>query len=231
MKHELSKERLTQIIRAIECEAFDEEEILKSVSSDELLSLACYRLAAHEQEQVEWRNGCNQTVPAALRYLAEHPRPIGGESRYNTAHLYQLAREIELTAAHPAPSIPAAVPDERDAFEVWALTQVHTTKEFLAGIRTTGGYWDETGTGAEANRLWRIWCSIRAAMLQSEPEGWIPVSERMPDKLIPVMVMYEDGDMWSAIWSGQFWDDGCAIPDPHSITHWRDMPAAPKVTP
>lgn len=65
-------------------------------------------------------------------------------------------------------------------------------------------------------------------MPESFSDGWIPVSERMPDKLIPVMVMYEDGDMWSAIWSGQFWDDGCAIPDPHSITHWRDMPDAPK---
>ncbi|WP_438798745.1 DUF551 domain-containing protein [Salmonella sp. NW96] len=60
------------------------------------------------------------------------------------------------------------------------------------------------------------------------PDGWIPVSERMPDKLIPVMVMYADGEMWSAMWSGQFWDDGCTIPDPHAITHWREMPAAPK---
>ena len=59
-------------------------------------------------------------------------------------------------------------------------------------------------------------------------DGWIPVSERMPDKLIPVMVMYADGEMWSAMWSGQFWDDGCAIPDPHAITHWREMPAAPQ---
>jgi hypothetical protein len=59
------------------------------------------------------------------------------------------------------------------------------------------------------------------------PDGWIPVSERMPDKLIPVMVMYADGEMWSAMWSGQFWDDGCTIPDPHAITHWREMPAAP----
>lgn len=69
------------------------------------------------------------------------------------------------------------------------------------------------------------------AMRFAAPDGWIPVSERMPDKLIPVMVMYEDGDMWSAIWSGQFWDDGYAIPDQHSITHWRGMPDAPKVTP
>ncbi|HIC6037208.1 TPA: DUF551 domain-containing protein [Salmonella enterica subsp. enterica serovar Saintpaul] len=60
------------------------------------------------------------------------------------------------------------------------------------------------------------------------PDGWIPVSERMPDKLIPVMVMYADGEMWSAMWSGQFWDDGCTIPDPHAITHWREMPAAPQ---
>ena len=79
---------------------------------DNTLAALKFALAAHEQEPVAWRNGCNETVPAALRYLAEHPRPIAGESWYNTAHLYQLAREIEQTAAnHPAPSIPAAVPD------------------------------------------------------------------------------------------------------------------------
>ena len=77
------------------------------------------------------------------------------------------------------------------------------------------------------------WNACRAAMLQAGnspviPDGWITCSDRMPEKLIPVMVMYEDGEMWSAIWSGQFWDDGCTIPDPHSITHWREMPAAPQ---
>ncbi|EOD2259931.1 DUF551 domain-containing protein [Escherichia coli] len=77
------------------------------------------------------------------------------------------------------------------------------------------------------------WKLCRAAMLRAgnspvTPDGWIKCSERMPDKLIPVMVMYEDGEMWSAMWSGQFWDDGCTIPDPHAITHWREMPAAPQ---
>ncbi|WP_223229497.1 DUF551 domain-containing protein [Citrobacter werkmanii] len=57
---------------------------------------------------------------------------------------------------------------------------------------------------------------------------WIPVSERMPDKLIPVMVMYEDGEMWSAMWNGNSWDDGTEYPDPHEVTHWREMPAAPQ---
>ncbi|HBM3001702.1 TPA: hypothetical protein ACV5UU_004335 [Klebsiella michiganensis] len=54
-----------------------------------------YLLAAMDSEPVAWINGCNKSVPAALRYLAENPRPIGGESSFNTAHLYQLAREIE----------------------------------------------------------------------------------------------------------------------------------------
>lgn len=56
------------------------------------------------------------------------------------------------------------------------------------------------------------------------PDGWISCSERMPDKLIPVMVMYEDGEMWSAMWNGNRWDDGTEYPDPHSVTHWREMP-------
>ncbi|GDK48240.1 putative phage protein [Escherichia coli] len=60
------------------------------------------------------------------------------------------------------------------------------------------------------------------------PDGWISCSERMPDKLIPVMVMYEDGEMWSAMWNGNRWDDGTEYPDPHSVTHWREMPAAQK---
>lgn len=60
------------------------------------------------------------------------------------------------------------------------------------------------------------------------PDSWISCSERMPDKLIPVMVMYEDGEMWSAMWNGNRWDDGTEYTDPHSVTHWREMPAAPQ---
>ncbi|WP_410955089.1 hypothetical protein [Raoultella planticola] len=72
--------------------------------------LAC--VPAVDSEPVKWINGCNKSVPAALRYLAENPRPIGGESSFNTAHLYQLAREIESMSsvslylhAQPAPVV------------------------------------------------------------------------------------------------------------------------------
>ncbi|HBR7612494.1 TPA: DUF551 domain-containing protein [Klebsiella pneumoniae] len=74
-------------------------------------------LAAMGGDPVEWINGCNKSVPAALRYLAENPRPIGGESSFNTAHLYQLAREVEFMAeaplyrhAQPAPEHPEVLP-------------------------------------------------------------------------------------------------------------------------
>jgi hypothetical protein len=67
-------------------------------SHDEIEEFARIALAAMDSEPVAWSNGCNKSVPAALRYLAENPRPIGGESSFNAAHLYQLAREIELMA-------------------------------------------------------------------------------------------------------------------------------------
>ncbi|ENT2841152.1 MULTISPECIES: hypothetical protein [Klebsiella] len=80
--------------------------------------LARMALSAMDSEPVAWGNGCDKTVPAALRYLAENERPFGGESRFNAAHLYQLAREIELMAedplyrhAQPAPVVPEDIPD------------------------------------------------------------------------------------------------------------------------
>ncbi|SXF53513.1 hypothetical protein [Klebsiella variicola] len=69
--------------------------------NDEIRQMARMALAAMDGEPVAWGNGCDKTVPAALRYLAENERPFGGESRFNAAHLYQLAREIELMAEAP----------------------------------------------------------------------------------------------------------------------------------
>ncbi|HBM3275539.1 TPA: hypothetical protein LVN30_000956 [Klebsiella oxytoca] len=75
--------------------------IIHGVTLAALRELQERRKAAMDSESVAWINGCNKSVPAALRYLAENPRPIGGESSFNTAHLYQLAREIELMAEAP----------------------------------------------------------------------------------------------------------------------------------
>lgn len=84
------------------------KERLEKIVSDPMINqgsefamMARMALAAMDSEPVIWNNGCNKSVPAALRYLAENQRPIGGESSFNTAHLYQLAREIELMAEAP----------------------------------------------------------------------------------------------------------------------------------
>lgn len=50
-------------------------------------------------EAAPWPNGSNETVPKALRFLAEHERPIGGQQSFNSEHLYQLAAEIERMSA------------------------------------------------------------------------------------------------------------------------------------
>lgn len=63
-----------------------------------------------EAEPVAWPNGCNETVPAALRFLADHDRPIGGESRFNAIHLFQLADEIESMASRPLYAAPIPSP-------------------------------------------------------------------------------------------------------------------------
>ncbi|WP_307838296.1 DUF551 domain-containing protein [Escherichia coli] len=86
--------------------------------------------------------------------------------------------------------------------------------------------------GVIVQAAWFVKASLEQNALSGNspatPDGWISCSERMPDKLIPVMVMYEDGEMWSAMWNGNRWDDGTEYPDPHSVTHWREMPAAPQ---
>lgn len=64
---------------------------------------------------IKWPNGCNRTAPAALRYLAKHDRPIGGEQYYNAAHLMQIADELErVTVANlPKPTEQATSPAPR----------------------------------------------------------------------------------------------------------------------
>ncbi len=95
MTSKLTRERLEEL--AAGQSGFN----LRIATPEESQELARMALAAMDGEPVTWGNGCDKTVPAALRYLAENERPFGGESRFNAAHLYQLAREIELMAEAP----------------------------------------------------------------------------------------------------------------------------------
>ncbi|MBZ7725275.1 DUF550 domain-containing protein [Klebsiella oxytoca] len=96
--NQLTRERLEKIISWRETYGAGSNVMLPAEEAEELARIA---LAAMDSKPVAWGNGCDKTVPAALRYLAENERPFGGESRFNAAHLYQLAREIELMAEAP----------------------------------------------------------------------------------------------------------------------------------
>lgn len=122
-------------------------------------------------------------------------------------------------AVYTAPPAPVSVPEcfKRLLHHAYGMTMGHD--------------WNKgTMAGHHRDKLCRAVEECRAAMLQgAEPvQGWIPCSERMPEKWLPVMVMYADGEMWSAIWTGTRWDDGTDVPDPHTVTHWQEMPAAPQ---
>jgi len=153
---EFTKERLTQIVRAIDSEAYDEAEIMAWFNSDDIMTMARQLLAGLEQEPVAWPNHCDSTIPAALRFLAEKPRPIYGNSPCNTEHLYQLAREIEAMARRPlyaAPQLPQpAVPDE-----IQKLKDGRGFKYVKDGVHYSVNY---------ANG----WNQCRAAMLQGDAQ-------------------------------------------------------------
>jgi len=102
------------------------------------------------QVPVVWPNGCNRTVPEALRFLASYPRPSGGEDRFNSLHLLQLAGEIEgmvsrpLYAAPPAHGIDLG-PVAQDAAD--PSRQIH-----VGTLATTGAkIWHSDGKGT-------LWC-------------------------------------------------------------------------
>ena len=85
---------------------------------------------------VTWPNGCNDTSVKALRYLAENPRPIYGNSPFNTEHLYMIASEIKRMADQPLYSqeYVSALLSDRDAFEGAALALRDELREVRAEL-------------------------------------------------------------------------------------------------
>ncbi|ELO9639728.1 DUF551 domain-containing protein [Escherichia coli] len=207
----ITKERLLTIKQWRETYGSDSNVVLPAEEAEELARIA---LASLEAEPVGAFHIAEQQVEGTSDYLKDGEWPIDNGI-------------IEVYAAPPVPVVPAALPenDDEDGHDIDYLEP----SEVCALGRTAG------------------WNACRAAMLQGSqpvsqtyklnelsgnypvtPDGWISCSDRMPDKLIPVIVMYEDGEMWSAMWNGNRWDDGTEYPDPYSVTHWREMPAAPQ---
>lgn len=82
------------------------------------------------------------------------------------------------------------------------------------------------------------WNACRAAMLQAgnspvTPDGWIPVSEMMPEAHEPIYIFHPDYGVDEGVWYDNqedafLWDSDCsrcrAI---ETVSHWMPMPALP----
>jgi hypothetical protein len=48
-------------------------------------------------DAIPFINGCDRNAIAALRFLADNKRPMGGNDKFNSEHLYLIAQELELS--------------------------------------------------------------------------------------------------------------------------------------
>lgn len=203
----ITKERLLTIKQWRETYGPGSNVVLPAEEAEELARIA---LASLEAEPVAWKTTFTQIGHECNTYTVTYFDKAEAE---RWVHIHNITGEFraEVVPFYTAPPVSIV----QLPFEQW-LEQQREKIEVDCGCVST-----------ETLMHW-MRVAYEAGDSPVTPDGWISCSERMPDKLIPVMVMYEDGEMWSAMWNGNRWDDGTEYPDPHSVTHWREMPAAPQ---
>ncbi|HGP3871503.1 TPA: DUF551 domain-containing protein [Klebsiella pneumoniae] len=110
-KSTITRERIQRIIRAINSEAYDEEEIREWLSSDEIMELSRMALAAMDSEPVEMPLDYLQGHKDGLEWaaqLAEANHPETGDWLYDDP--IELAKAIrkgpDMPPVQPAPVVP-----------------------------------------------------------------------------------------------------------------------------
>ncbi|MEZ3659498.1 DUF551 domain-containing protein [Klebsiella variicola] len=212
-KSTITRERIQRIIRAIDSEAYDEEEIREWLSSDEIMELSRMALAALDSEPVAY------TDEAELCFVNDMACMWTKGMGINEVPLYRHAQ--------PAPVVPDDV--------LKALQKVARIRLDMDGFDG-----DRRGIAdclCDAEEALIEVVNRRAAMLAAAPQSpgsepatvpgkWIPVSERMPET---------DGNYWGW-WSeskrqGPVWfikSELQAQFQSSEITYWMPLPAAPQ---
>lgn len=146
----------------------------------------------------------------AINKARQWPEPKDGEPRL---HIKE----------QPAPVVPAEMPKGL-AGQIVSLLAHNIGDKFLAQ---------------------KIWYACRAAMLQRvenaesrcgnpkvSPDGWIPVSERMPEESGRYWCYVEEQNslgkshyQWNCSWNGQAWSDKALS---GRVTHWMPLPEPPQ---
>ncbi|MCC7622693.1 hypothetical protein IDG91_29625 [Klebsiella variicola] len=139
-KSTITRERIQRIIRAIDSEAYDEEEIRQWLSSDEIMELSRMALAALDSEPVAYISKSD--------FDAGYPHILARRD-------FNKACTMAVYAAQPAPVVPEeATPD---SIEILASARRRDHAVFQ---------WDEDQRNAAADS----WNACRAAMLAATPQ-------------------------------------------------------------
>ena len=186
-----------------------------------------YQIREHLQHDIQYQNGGNRAY-----ILADMLKVIDGAIVARVAEPVAVingAREPVLYGEHigiaigthlyTAPPVPVAMKD-------------HQIRELVNELRDIAIEYHGTQQLRE-----RIARTVRAAMLQAgnsavTPDGWIPVSERMPEESGRYWCYVEEQNslgkshyQWNCSWNGEVWSEKALT---GRVTHWMPLPAAPK---
>ncbi|MGV0269747.1 ead/Ea22-like family protein [Klebsiella michiganensis] len=67
---------------------------------------------------------------------------------------------------------------QREKFEAWVMTQICISKSTLEGLRTTDGYRNSTLSGTDYNRLWSLYQSATAELVEALEKAQQHAKER-----------------------------------------------------
>ncbi len=213
-KSTITRERIQRIIRAIDSEAYDEEEIREWLSSDEIMELARMALSAMDSEPeylpLDYLQGQKDGLEWAAQ-LAEANHPETGDWLYDDP--IELAKAIR-----KGPDMP---PEQPAADSEPVIVVGDDGGDALSYRRLIQSF--EPGT-----KLYR-----HAQPVPAVPGKWIPVSEQMPEVGVKVLCFPVKDEPIHATFNGQLWlqdiswsgsDEPIDNVIPTSVTHW--MPAA-----
>ncbi|HAW1243249.1 TPA: DUF551 domain-containing protein [Escherichia coli] len=233
----ITKERLLTIKQWSETYGPGSNVVLPAEEAEELARIALASLEAepvayifkHPAGKLFWAltDESNKEQPDVIPVYAAPPVPVVPEEKPMPNALSMLEREITQLIGDAQE---ATVTGYELIAEAWRLMDGQDPKTSDWHSKASKYLNSNIVEKVDDDRIEAVKAVLRrlAGNYPVTPDSWISCSERMPDKLIPVIVMYEDGEMWSAMWNGNRWDDGTEYPDPHSVTHWSEMPAAPQ---
>ena len=201
-KSTITRERIQRIIRAINSEAYDEEEIREWLSSDEIMELSRMALASMDGEP-----DCNERNLFCSTDTARMRKVISVSAGIEGAPLYR----------HAQPAL--VIPDEMTAEQAYEIGYYYGDP---VNVFARGANWMRQ----------HIIDSTLAAAPQSPgsdpatvPGKWISVSERMPEN-DGAYLCWDNRYVTTYAFIFGAWQANQFIAK--NITHWMPLPAGPQ---